>query len=145
MGFVGERKALAAAVLALYALIFLINALGAPPEMGVTALFAGMGTFYGLAFFSLVAGYFWARWFAIGVGLFGVVFGIMAIVQLGLDEQFLFFAGTHGSVSLFLWGKKMAQNFDGKQTWRERFHLDEYGTQRLGKAIIRIGMSLPYD
>ena len=28
---------------------------------------------YGLAFFALVAGYFWARWYAVGVGLFGVI------------------------------------------------------------------------
>lgn len=144
MGFVGERKAIAAGILSLYTLLFLVNALAAPPEMGVGPLFGGLAAFYGLAFFSLVAGYFWARWFAIGVGLFGVVVGIMAIVQLGLDEQFLFFGGTHGAVSLFLWGKRMAEKFDGKKSWRERFHLDEYGTQRLGKAIIRIGMSLPF-
>ena len=141
MSLVGERKALAAAVLALYTLLYLINALFGGPETSL--LFGAMSGLYGLAFFSLVAGYFWARWFAIGVGLYGVVGAVMAIIQIGLDYTFLFYGGTHGVVSLFLWGNAMAGDFDGRGEWRERFHLDEFGTRRLGKAVIRIGITLP--
>ena len=128
-------------MLALYMLVYLLNALLGPGELKL--LFGALGGLYALTFFALVAGYFWARWFAIGVGLYGVIGAIMAIVQLGVDEQFLFYGGTHAIVSLFLWGGHMARDFDGRSEWRKRFHLDENATRRLGKAVIRIGITLP--
>ena len=36
-------------------------------------MLAGIAGCYGLAFFAVVAGYFWARWYAVGVGLYGVI------------------------------------------------------------------------
>lgn len=128
-------------MLALYTLMYLVNSLFGPEEL--TMLFGALSGLYGLAFFALVAGYFWARWFAIGVGLYGVIGAVMAIVQIGVDFQFLFYGGTHGVVSLFLWGSAMAGHFDGRSEWRQRFHLDELATRRLGKAVIRIGITLP--
>lgn len=140
--FVGERKALAAAILGFYGFMFLIIASAAPPGWG--AAFAGMGGIYALAFFGIVAGYFWARWFAIGVGISGLITAIMSMWQVGVDPIFLFWGGTHGGASLLLWGDKMARGFDGRAEWRERFHLDESSTHRLGKSVIRVGISLPY-
>ncbi len=140
--FIGERKALAAAVLGFYGFMFLILAMAAPPGWG--AAFAGMGGIYALAFFGIVAGYFWARWFAIGVGISGLVTAVMSVWQVGLDPIFMFWGGTHGAISLFLWGDTMARGFDGRAEWRERFHLDENSTHRLGKSVIRVGISLPY-
>jgi|GEM_PF-929362 len=140
--FTGERKALAAAVLGFYGFVFLILATTAPPGWG--AAFAGMGGIYGLAFFGVVAGYFWARWFAIGVGISGLVTAIMSVWQVGVDPVFVFWGGTHGAISLMLWGDRMARDFDGRTEWRERFHLDENATHRLGKSVIRVGISLPY-
>jgi hypothetical protein len=46
--------------------------------------------------------------------------------------------------SLVLWGEAMARSFDGRKEWRERYHLDENATHRLGKSVIRVGVSLPY-
>lgn len=143
MALVGERKALAAAVLAFYMLYFLLVAFAAPPEMQLGPLFAAMSGLYGLAFFALVAGYFWARWFAIGLGIYGLILGVMGLWSEGLHPVFLFVAGTHGGMSLILWGTNVASQFDGRDDWRDRFHLDDTGTQRLGKAVIRIGISLP--
>ena len=140
--FIGERKALAAAVLGFYGFMFLILAVAAPPGWG--AAFAGMGGIYALAFFGIVAGYFWARWFSIGVGISGLVTAIMSVWQVGLDPVFIFWGATHGGMSLMLWGDKMSKGFDGKSEWRERFHLDESATHRLGKSVIRVGVSLPY-
>ncbi len=142
MALVGERRAIAAAVLSLYTLIYVLNALLAP-DPAFRPLFAAMGAMYGLAFFALVAGYFWARWFAIGLGIYGLVGGVFLCIQMGVDYIFLFYGGTHGAISLFLWGDKVATLFDGRSDWRQRFHLDESGTHRLGKAIIRIGITLP--
>jgi hypothetical protein len=142
MALTGERKALAAAILSLYALFFLVSALMSPDQAFIR-LFAAMSAMYGLAFFALVAGYFWARWFAIGVGIYGLIGGVMAIWQIGVDYIILFYGGTHALVSLILWGNKMATDFDGRSDWRERYHMDENATRRLGKAVIRVGVSLP--
>lgn len=142
MGLVGERKATAAAVLALYALIFLIIALSAP-DPSLVPYVSGIAAIYGGGFFALVAGYFWARWFAIGLGVYGMGVGALLLWQIGPDPIALFYTGTHGMVSLMLAGKQMATQFDGRTDWRDRYHLDENGTQRLGRAVIRVGISLP--
>lgn len=139
---VGERRALAAALLAFYGFLFLIVSLAPPPGWG--ACFAALALIYGAGFFSLVAGYFWARWFSIGLGMSGLISAVVSMTQIGLEPVLLFYGLTHGAVSLVLWGTPMAAAFDGKSEWRERFSLDENGTHRLGKAIIRAGISLPY-
>ena len=142
MALVGERKAIVSAVLVLYALMFLVIALTAPDESLVPYMGA-MSAMYGLGFFSVVAGYFWARWFAIGLGLYGLGVGALLLWQIGPDPIALFYTGTHGVVSLLLGGNRMAAHFDGRSDWRDRYHLDDNGTQRLGRAVIRAGVTLP--
>ncbi len=139
---VGERKALASAILAFYAFLFFIVAMAPPP--GWRPCFAALGLVYGTGFFALVAGYFWARWYAIGLGLSGLISAAVSIFQIGPEPVLLFYGATHAAVSIVLWGAAVARAFDGRKEWRERFHLDEAGTHRLGKAIIRVGISLPY-
>lgn len=138
----GERRALAAAILAFYGFLFLIVSLQPPPGWG--ACFGGMAAVYGLGFFALVAGYFWARWYAIGLGISGLISAGVSLWQVGMEPVLLFYGGTHLGVSLVLWGAAMSSDFDGRPEWRERFHLDEGSTHRLGKAIMRVGVSLPY-
>jgi len=142
LGMVGERKAIAAAVLSFYTLLFVLNALLDPNE-SMRPMHSALAATYGAAFFSLVAGYFWARWYAIGLGLFGFSLGTLAMLQHGVDYPPLFFTATHGVVSLALWGNQVATDFDGRSDWRARFHMDENATRRLGKAVIRVGISLP--
>src|ERR1041384_5516766 len=79
MKLVGERRALAAAIMAFYFLLYVMLAWMGDPAM-TKALVAIAGV-YGLAFFSLVAGYFWARWNAVGVGLYGVVIATVGLWQ----------------------------------------------------------------
>ncbi len=144
MGLVGERKALAAAVLLLYALFFLLNAL-LVPEPSLVPLLSAFSATYGIAFFALVAGYFWARWFAIGLGLYGFSTGVLILWQLGgMEPIFVFYTGTHIAVALLLWGNRVSSHFDGRADWRQRFHLDDAGTHRLGRAVIRAGFGLPF-
>jgi hypothetical protein len=138
----GERRAVAAAVLAFYGFLYLVVGLTAPSEW--TAAFAGMALVYGIGFFSLVAGYFWARWYAIGVGMSGLITAVFSIVQIGVEPVLMFYGATHAVVSLALWGSSMSLAFDGRKEWRERFHLDENATHKLGKSVIRLGISLPY-
>jgi hypothetical protein len=139
----GERRALAAAILALYGFLYLIVAMN-PPAPEWMACFAGMALVYGAGFFSVVAGYFWARWYAIGLGMSGLITAVFSMFQIGMEPILMFYGITHGAVSLILWGTGMSATFDGRKEWRERFHLDENATHKLGKSIIRLGISLPY-
>jgi hypothetical protein len=104
MSFVGERRALSAAVFAFYFLAYgLLVLLGmVPPEM--TKAFAAIAGVYGLAFFALVAGYFWARWYAVGVGLYGVITAAVGMWQIGAEPILIFVGGTHLAATVFLWG-----------------------------------------
>jgi hypothetical protein len=138
----GERRAVAAAVLAFYTFAYLLLTLNAPA--GWEKAFGAMSGVYALGFLGIVAGYFWARWYAIGLGLSGVITTIVSMWQIGPEPIFLFWGGTHAAIALTMWGSTMATSFDGRQEWRARFHLDEHAVNRLGKAVIRIGISLPY-
>jgi hypothetical protein len=141
MKFVGERRAIAAIVFAFWFVMYLMNALlGGGP---LAKLFYGMAGVYGLAFFALVAGYFWARWYAVGVSLFGVIVAGIGLWQMGPEFQVLFIGLTHLTATLMLWGSAMSELYDGQTAWRERFHMDEHAVQRLGRSVIRAGVSLP--
>lgn len=142
MKLVGERRALAAAIMAFYFLFYALIAFAGPaPEL--TPAFAAIAGVYGLAFFALVAGYFWARWYCVGVGLYGVITAAVGMWQLGAEPVLLFLGGTHLAAAVFLWGHAMSQPYDGQTAWREKFHMDENAVQRLGRSVIRAGVSLP--
>jgi hypothetical protein len=143
MKLVGERRALAAIVLVFYALNYGLAPLnpGVPPAYH-NALYA-LASVYGLAFFSLVAGYFWARWYALGVALYGVITSAVGIFRIGPEPILLFIGGTHLAATLMLWGDAMSGPYDGQSKWRERFHMDDSAVQRLGRAVIRAGVALP--
>lgn len=129
--------------MALFFLLFLVNALLGGDE--TKKFMYAMAGCYGLAFFSLVAGYFWARWYAVGLGLFGVIVAAVACWQLkALEQTFLIFGGLHLGAALCLWGDTMSQAYDGQPAWREKYHMDDHAVQRLGRAVIRAGVSLPF-
>lgn len=143
MKLVGERRALAAAIMAFYFLLYGVMAVSQlAPDF--TRAFAAISGVYFLAFFALVAGYFWARWFGVGVGLYGVITAAVGIWQLGAEPILLFIGGTHLAATLFLWGETMSVPYDGQSAWREKFHMDDSAVQRLGRSVIRAGVSLPF-
>ncbi|HET7499706.1 MAG TPA: hypothetical protein VFK02_01840 [Kofleriaceae bacterium] len=143
MKFVGERRALAAAIMAFYFLFYAVIAYSQlVPDF--TKAFAAIAGVYGLAFFALVAGYFWARWYAVGVGLYGVITAAVGMWQFGAEPVFLFIGGTHLAATVFLWGQAMSAPYDGQSAWREKFHMDDSAVQRLGRSVIRAGVSLPF-
>jgi len=145
MKLVGERRALSAAVFLFYCLLYMLNAYMGDPA--ITKLAAAIGGVYGLAFFALVAGYFWARWYSIGVGLYGVILAAVGMISGKLPEGseglMMFIGGTHLFATVMLWGSAMAGPYDGQTAWREKFHMDDNAVQRLGRAVIRAGVSLP--
>jgi hypothetical protein len=143
MKLVGERRALAAAVMAFYFLFYGVIALSqVVPDF--SRAFAAISGVYGVAFFALVAGYFWARWYAVGVGLYGVITAAVGVWQIGAEPVLLFVGGTHLAATVLLWGQAMSLPYDGQIAWRERFHMDESAVQRLGRSVIRAGVSLPF-
>jgi hypothetical protein len=142
MKLVGERRALAAIVFAFFFIQYLIMAIMKVAPDFDNAFYALAGC-YGLAFFGLVAGYFWARWYAVGVGLFGVIIGAVGLWKLGPEPQILVTGGMHLTATVMLWGEAMSTSYDGKTAWREKLHMDESAVQRLGRSVIRAGVSLP--
>jgi hypothetical protein len=144
MKFIGERRALAASVFAFF-FVYLTLVLLSPDVPGqLKPMFWGLAGVYGLAFFGLIAGYFWARWYAVGVGLWGVILGALLLWQGGVHPVFLFVGGSHLTATLLLWGNGMSEAYDGKANWREKFHMDENAVNRLGRSVIRAGVSLPF-
>jgi len=139
---VGERRAVVAAVLAFYGFLYVLLGQMVPPEL--RAAITAQAVLYGIAFFGLVAGWFWARWYASGLGMYGLVTGVFGMFQLGPEPVLIFLAVTHAILPAFLAGDGMAAGFDGKTEWRTRFHLDEPAVERLGKSITRASMTLPY-
>ena len=144
MKFVGERRALAAVIMAFYFLLYGGMALAQLVPAEMTKMFVAIAGVYGLAFFALVAGYFWARWYAVGVGLYGVITAAVGMWQVGAEPVLLFIGGTHLAATVFLWGHAMSEPYDGQAAWREKFHMDESSVQRLGRSVIRAGVSLPF-
>jgi hypothetical protein len=143
MKLVGERRALAAAIMAFYFLLYGVMAY-AQLVPDFTKAFAAIAGVYGLAFFALVAGYFWARWYAVGVGLYGVITAAVGMWQIGAEPVLVFIGGTHLAATVFLWGQAMSEPYDGQAAWREKFHMDDSAVQRLGRSVIRAGVSLPF-
>jgi len=121
MKLVGERRAIAAIVFAFFFILFVLNGLqmGGAPE---GRLFFALAGCYGLAFFSLVAGYFWARWYAVGIGLFGVIVAAVSLWQAKSDPDLwdlvwrtlVFFGSVHLVATVMLWGDSVASAYDGQ-------------------------------
>jgi hypothetical protein len=141
MSLVGERRAIASTILIFFTFLFGGVAFLAPPEL--TRAYIALAACYGVGFFALVAGYFWARWYGIGVGLFGCMLAGMGIWQVGPEEILLFFGGAHLAAVLALMGEAMQAPFEGQPQWRARFHMDDHAVNRLGRSVIRASLGLP--
>jgi hypothetical protein len=147
----GERKACALVCLSFYASFFGLLALllnNAPPDQPEVRAwwptFAALGACYGIAFFSLGAGWFWARWFAIGLGYSGLTLaGWTIFTQRSIDPVMAFYGLTHGIIAGFLQGQKLAEEFDAKPAWRQALGLDEKAVLRVRHSVTRAAASLP--
>src|SRR4051812_15116403 len=145
VGLVGERKALALLCLGFYTTLFFMIGLSARTELPEwVPVFSAMTIMYTLAFFSVAAEWFWGRWFATGLGYWGLTMTVMAwVTTRSLPPAMIIFGVMHGLVSVCLGGEKMAAIFDAKPAWRERWKLDEQGVIRVRKSVTRAASSLP--
>ena len=145
VGLVGERKATALLCLGFYTTLFFMIGLSARTELPEwVPVFSAMTLMYALAFFSVAAEWFWGRWFATGLGYWGLTMTVMAwVTTRSLPPAMIIFGTMHGIVSLCLGGEKMAAIFDAKPAWRERWKLDDQGVIRVRKSVTRAASSLP--
>jgi len=98
---------------------------------------------YLVAFFAVVAEWFWGRWFATGLGWSGIMVAIVAISNLGWDPGLVIYGLFHAAIVLPLAGKSMAARYDLQEGWRQRYKMDDFGVARLRKTITRSAASLP--
>jgi hypothetical protein len=145
VGIVGERKALALLCLGFYTTLFFMIGLSARTELPEwVAVFTAMTLMYGLAFFSVAAEWFWGRWFATGIGYWGMWMTVMAwVTTRSLPPAMIIFGSMHAVIAVCLAGGKMAAIFDAKPAWRERWKIDEQGVIRVRKSVTRAASSLP--
>jgi hypothetical protein len=141
LGYTGERRALALLPLCGFGLLYLILAANAQPGWGPA--FVALSLAYLTSFFALAAGWFWARWFASGLGWSGFMVGVMALVMFGWIPPLAIYTGLHALIVAALLGPKMATRYELRPGWRERFAMDEFGVARLGKAVTRGASALP--
>lgn len=145
VGLVGERKALALLFLGFYTTLFFMIGLSARTELPEwVPVFTAMTLMYAMAFFSVAAEWFWGRWFATGLGYWGMTMTVMAwVTTRSLPPAMIIFGSMHALVSLCLGGEKMAAMFDAKPAWRARWKLDDQGVIRVRKSVTRAASSLP--
>lgn len=142
MRLLGERRALAAFGLVVFGVLYLMNALLAPGPL--VPLFTGLAILYLVGFFGVVAGWFWARWYAMGLGQSGVTMAALMAWQIGLEPVVIIWGVIHALVVACMFGHGQETSFEGRQDWRARFSMDEASVDKLGKTVNRAAMSLPY-
>jgi hypothetical protein len=141
IGFERTRRALAALALSVFISLYLLVSLNAPE--GFARVFVALSFCYGVAFFAVVAEWFWGRWFATGLAWSGVMIAIAGVVAVGWLPQLVIFGVLHLFVIVALMGEKMAARYDLQAGWRERYKMDDFGVARLQKTITRSAASLP--
>lgn len=141
LGYEKPRAAGAQLALAFFGLLYLLISLNAPPGWGPA--FACLSLCYLVAFMGLGSEWFWARWFASGLGWSGMMVGIASLVMVGWHPMLAVYGGLHALVVVLLLGSRMAQRYDLQPDWRQRYGMDDFGVDRLRKAVTRGSAALP--
>jgi len=137
---VGIRRAIALLFLGFYVTQFGMMAGFGPDEFFPAYL--GLALCYGLAFVALAAEWFWARWFAIGVGHFGSLL-LLAMLTVGPEPILAFVGLTHLSVSLLLTGEGMAARYEYSEAASERWNFQEESLLLMRRAVMSAGSTIP--
>ncbi|MEM7152914.1 MAG: hypothetical protein AAF799_08725 [Myxococcota bacterium] len=138
---VGIRRAIALLFLSFYVTYFGLTAALNPDFF---ACFFGLTMVYGIAFVGLSAEWFWARWFAIGVGNFGSLILLVLFQAETVDPIIVFVGGTHLAIWLMLLGEGMAAKYEYSEATAERWNLQEESLILMRRAIKSAGTTLPF-
>lgn len=137
---VGIRRAFALLLLGFYVTQFAMTAWLGPAEL--FPCYLGLALCYGLAFVGLAAEWFWARWFAIGVGHFGSLL-LLVLLQVGMEPIIAFFGFTHLAIAVFLAGEGMASRYEYSEAAAERWNFQEESLVLMRRAVKSAGSTLP--
>jgi hypothetical protein len=137
---IGTRRAIALLILSFFVIQFAMTAWLGPDEL--FPVNCGLALCYGLAFFALAAEWFWARWFAMGVGNFGCLF-LLLLLKIGPEPVIVFFGVTHLLVVLCLMGEGMAAKYEYSEAASERWNLHEDSMALMRRAVKSAGSTLP--
>jgi hypothetical protein len=138
---VGIRRALALLILGFYVTQFAMTAwLGADE---IFACYLGLALCYGLAFVALAAEWFWARWFAVGVGNFGSLM-LLVLLKSGFEPIIAFFGFTHLFISVALLGEGMAARYEHSALTAERWQFQEESLVLMRRAVRSAGSTVPF-
>ncbi len=137
---VGIRRAIALLLLGFYVTQFAMTAWLGPDEL--FPAYFGLALCYTLAFVGLAAEWFWARWFAIGVGNFGSLL-LLVLLQVGMEPIIAFFGFTHLAISVFLAGEGMAARYEYSEAAAERWNLQEESLTLMRRAVKSAGSTIP--
>src|SRR4051812_30274582 len=110
IGYEKPRTALALLPLSLFCFVYLLGAINSPPEW--KGAFLGLTACYLTAFLALGSEWFWARWFASGLGWSGMMVAIAATVMMGWNPVLAIYGALHALVVAMLLGPKMAARYD---------------------------------
>lgn len=137
---VGVRRAIALLLLGFYVTQFAMTAWLGPDEFFPAYL--GLTLCYTLAFVALAAEWFWARWFAIGVGNFGSLM-LLVLLQVGMEPLLAFFGFTHLAIAVLLAGEGMAAHYEYSEATSERWNFQEESLILLRRAVKSAGSTIP--
>jgi hypothetical protein len=137
---IGTRRAIALLILSFYFFYFGVLALVAPDEL--IAMSLALMLVYGLAFFALAAEWFWARWFAIGLGNFGSLM-LLLLFKVGFEPVYVIGGVTHLLVAVCLMGEGMAAKYEYSEKASERWNLQEDSIALMRRAVKSAGSTLP--
>jgi hypothetical protein len=138
---VGIRRALALLFLGFYVTQFTMTAWLGPDEL--FACYLGLALCYGLAFVGLSAEWFWARWFAIGVGNFGSLM-LLLLFKMGMEPIVAFVGVTHLLIAVSLMGEGMAAKYEHSERTQEKWNFQEESLLLMRRAIKSAGSTLPF-
>jgi hypothetical protein len=138
---IGIRRAIALLLLGFYVTQFAMTAGLGPDE--TFAAYLGLALCYGIAFIGLAAEWFWARWFAVGVGNFGSLV-LLVLLKTGMEPLIVFFGGTHLLIWLLLLGEGMAAKYEHSEATAERWGFQEESLILMRRAVKSAGTTLPF-
>lgn len=137
---VGIRRALALLLLGFYVTQFAMTAWQGPDAL--LACYLGLAICYTIAFVGLAAEWFWARWFAMGVGNFGSLL-LLVLLQVGMEPIIAFFGFTHLAIAVLLAGEGMASRYEYSEIAAERWNLQEESLILMRRAVKSAGSTIP--
>lgn len=138
---VGIRRAIALLFLGFYVTQFAMTAWLGPEEL--FACYLGLALTYGLAFIALASEWFWARWFAIGIGNFGSLL-LLVLLKVGMEPIIAFFGFTHLAVAVLLLGEGMAARYEHSEVTAERWNFHEESLVLMRRAVKSAGSTIPF-